>query len=117
MRAVEAIYENGKLDFLEKIDGIKKAKAVVVFIDEEKKQKKKRAKLTAEKLPEVRFSGETMNEYRKKLDLAEEREENIKKIDMLQDTFFSLEPVDLGYTNANSLDSLIADEAMRKKRS
>jgi len=85
---------------------IKKTRVIVIFLDKEKKSEEKKGNFGKEKLPKIRLSEETVKEYEEKLALVEEKIKG-RKIDLLQDTFFSLEPVDLWYANINLLDSII----------
>ncbi|MBU1704132.1 MAG: hypothetical protein KJ922_02110 [Nanoarchaeota archaeon] len=114
LSVIEAMYENGRLNLLEKVDGIKRARAIVIFLDKEKKPEEREGNLIKEELPEIILSEETVKEYEERL--AWRKEKMGKEKDLPQDTFFSLKPVDLGYTNANLLDSIIANEAMGKER-
>lgn len=108
-KAIEAIYENGKLKFLENIGNIKKARVMVVFLDKKGDEELERGKVA--QLPSIEFPKETIERYSKQFDEAEKRIEN-DDINLLRDTFFSLEPIDIGYTSANMLDSIIANNGI-----
>jgi len=108
-RAIEAIYENGRLKFLEKIGNIKRARVMVVFLDKKGEEGLNRGKIT--KLPPIKLPKESIEKYTKQFEEAEKKIES-EDIKLLEDSFFSLEPIDIGYTNASMLDTIIANEGI-----
>lgn len=112
-KAIEAIYENGRLKFLEKIGNIKRARVMVVFLDKKGEEGLNRGKVT--QLPLIKFPKETIEKYNRQFEEAEKKIES-DDINLLKDPFFSLEPIDIGYTSANMLDTIIANEGITGRR-
>ena len=111
-RAIEAIYENGKLKFLENIGNIKKARVMVVFLDKKEDEELKRGNIA--ELPSIEFTKEAIGKFNRQFEGVEKRMEN-DDVDLLNDAFFSLEPIDMGYTSANMLDSIIANNGITER--
>ena len=109
-KAIEAIYEDGKLKFLEKVSNIRKARVMVIFLDRKGEEVLNETRVA--ELPQIELPKESIEKYERQLKLADKKTEN-REIDLLTDPFFSLRPIDMGYTNARMLDTIIASEAMK----
>jgi hypothetical protein len=113
-KVIEGIYERGKIIVPQLPDVKDKTKVIIAFEDQtshtEKKSSTRHKGISLDlpkNLEEIDVSISTANKYRAQLTKASKEKRERKD---LQSPFFSSPPVDLGYTDASMLDTIIAED-------
>ena len=113
-KVIEGLYKDGKIVLPRLPDVKERTKVIVAFVEGlpqfEERVSMEHEEITLElpkNLDEVDVSVSTANKYREQLTRASEKEREGKT---RHSPFFSSLPVDIGYTDAGTLDRIISGE-------